>query len=88
MTKSVKVTISLPYRLAEFVDRLALERQCPKSRLIAELLAEKELRIQREALIQGYEALAEENRRFAEEALPLAAEAWPGQETPSDREGA
>jgi hypothetical protein len=28
------------------------------------------------AMVEGYKAMVEENRRFAKEALPLAAEVW------------
>ncbi len=69
-----KITISLPRPLLEFADRLAGERETSRSEVIADLIkkAEKE-RIEAE-MEEGYRELAEENRREAEEAWPLAVE--------------
>ena len=69
-----KVTISLPPSLLEFADWLAREQSTTRSRVIAQLL-EKEEEARTEALmVEGYREMAEENRRMAEEAFPLAAE--------------
>lgn len=69
-----KVTISLPTPLLEFADLLAQERATTRSGVIAELLRrEEETQIQA-LMAEGYQEMAEENRRMAEEAFPLAAE--------------
>lgn len=69
-----KITISLPRELLDFADRLARERATSRSEAIASVL-EKEASAEVEALMaQGYRELAEENRREAEEALPLMRE--------------
>jgi len=73
---TVKVTISLPDELADFADKLAAEAGRPRSQIIAALIEERRLRELRERLAEGYRYYAEENRRFAEAALPLAAEIW------------
>lgn len=69
-----KVTISLPTGLLAVADGLAKARAKTRSGVIAELL-EKEERVRVEALMeQGYREMAEEDRRLAEEAFPLAGE--------------
>ena len=72
----VRLTISLSKDLAEFATKLARETNRPRSRVFADLLNEKREEALRESLIEGYEALANESRRFAEGAMPLAAEVW------------
>lgn len=70
--KAAKVTISLPQKLVDYADRLAKERAKTRSGVIAELL-EKEEQVRIRALMEeGYRETAEENRRLAEEAFPLA----------------
>lgn len=67
-----KITISLRQDLVALADRLARERATSRSGVIAELL-QKEARALAEALMEeGYREMAEENRRLAEEAFPLA----------------
>ena len=69
-----KITISLPKELLDVADRLAQERATSRSGVIADLLdKEEEARIQA-LMAEGYRAMAEENRRLAEEAFPLSSE--------------
>ncbi|MEK7681915.1 MAG: CopG family transcriptional regulator [Chloroflexota bacterium] len=69
-----KVTISLPTGLLAVADGLARERAKTRSGVIAELL-EKEEHARIHALMeQGYREMADEDRRLAEEAFPLAGE--------------
>ena len=73
-TRVAKITISLPKDLLEVADRLAKERAVSRSSVIADLL-KKEERARIEALmIEGYKAMAEEDRRLAEEVFPLVIE--------------
>ncbi len=73
--KVAKVTISLSKNLLDLADRLARERSTTRSGVIAELM-EKEEKARIQALMEeGYREMAEENRRLAEEAFPLASEA-------------
>lgn len=76
MPITVKLTISLPKDLAEFATKLARETNRPRSRVFADLLNEKREEALRESLIEGYQALANDSRGFAREAMPLAAEVW------------
>ena len=72
--RAAKVTISLPRTLLETADRLASERATTRSGVIAELLEKEEKARIQTLMAEGYRELAEENRREAEEALPLATE--------------
>jgi metal-responsive CopG/Arc/MetJ family transcriptional regulator len=72
--KVAKVTISLPQHLLDIADRLAEENATSRSSIIAHLL-QKEERARVEALmIEGYKAMAEENRKLAQEVFPLVVE--------------
>ncbi|MBI4298146.1 MAG: CopG family transcriptional regulator [Chloroflexi bacterium] len=72
--KVAKVTVSLPKELLNLADRLARERSTTRSGVIAELLQrEEEARIQA-LMAEGYREMADENRRFAAETLPLVGE--------------
>ena len=69
-----KVTISLPQHLLDLADRLAREGGTTRSAVICELL-EKEEKARVQALMaEGYQEMAEENRRLAQEAFPLTSE--------------
>ncbi len=73
-TKVAKITISLPKDLVDVADKLAKDQATTRSGLIARLLEEAE-RERIEALMEeGYKEMAEENRKFAEEAFPTASE--------------
>jgi metal-responsive CopG/Arc/MetJ family transcriptional regulator len=69
-----KITISLPSHLIDLADQLAEEQASSRSAVIAALL-QREEKARIEALMEeGYREWAEENRRLAEEAFPIAAE--------------
>ena len=72
--KVAKVTISLPQKLVEYADRLAKEQAKTRSGVIAELLQKEEKERIQALMEEGYRETAEENRRLAEEAFPLASE--------------
>ena len=69
-----KITISLPKELLDVADRLARERATSRSGVIAELLDKEEEAHIQELMVEGYREMAEENRRLAEEAFPLASQ--------------
>lgn len=73
---AAKVSISLPLDLLSFVDEAARSQHTSRSGFIARLLREKAEERERELMIEGYQAMAEENRRLAEEHLPAAMEVW------------
>ena len=76
MQNAVKLTISLPADLAQFVDELAAQDHRPRSQILADLVEEKRREVFRKSLIEGYQSLAAENRRFASEAMRISAEVW------------
>jgi len=77
MAQVLKLTISLPGDLLSFADELAGERRLSRSRFIAACLRDYIERLKEAQMKEGYEAMAEEQRRFAAAALTLAGEVLP-----------
>lgn len=77
MSETGKLTISLPRDLISFADKLSKERNTSRSRVIASALRELAQKRDREQMVEGYKAMAEQNREFAARALPLANEILP-----------
>ncbi len=73
-TRVAKITISLPKELLEVADRLAKERAVSRSNVIAQLIKKAERERIEALMIEGYKAMAEEDRRLAQEAFPLVIE--------------
>jgi len=73
-TEVVKVTVSLPREFVELADTIAVEEETSRSAVVAQLLREKREERLRELMAQGYQELAEENLRDAEEVLTLTQE--------------
>ena len=69
-----KNTISLPKPLLHFADQLAQERSTTRSGVIAQLLEKEEKAVIEVLMAEGYREMADENRRLAEEAFPIASE--------------
>jgi metal-responsive CopG/Arc/MetJ family transcriptional regulator len=76
-TQVEKVTISLPPDLVRMADEIARETQTSRSKVVSSCLRELAERRLQEQMEEGYKAMAEENRRFANEAIELAGEVWP-----------
>ena len=81
-----RITVSLPKHVSESATSMAIERNISRSQLIAELVEAEQRRIVERELVEGYAALAEEHRLFAEAALSTASEVWPSYETTSPKE--
>jgi predicted transcriptional regulator len=79
-----RVTITLPEEVAGYADEVARRTGRTRSAVIAEAIEALRRGEVDELLTEGYQALADESRRFAEEALPLAAETWPVYEDAPD----
>lgn len=77
MSQTGKLTISLPRELISFADKLSKERNTSRSGVIASALQELAEKRDREQMVEGYKAMAEQNREFATRALPLANEILP-----------
>ena len=74
---AARVTISLTDEIADFVNKLAAQRNISRSRLFAQLVDEERKRILETKLAEGYLTFAEEHRGFAENTFDIAAEVWP-----------
>ena len=77
MAQTIKLTISLPRSLVSFADDLAKGRNVTRSKVFSDILQEFAEQRKRNQMIEGYRAMASENRRFAEDILPIASEIWP-----------
>ena len=78
MTAQVeKVTVSVPRDLLAFADMLAKETKTSRSKVFSSCLREYARKRFAEQMAEGYEAMAEENRRFASVAMNLATEILP-----------
>lgn len=77
MTTATKVTISLPQTLLEKVDDIARKKRVPRSKVIASILDRELAELEKQQMIEGYRALAKENKEFAKRALAIAHEVLP-----------
>lgn len=74
MTATVKVTLSLPYGLLRFADRLAAREKISRSKFIARVLQKLADKEEELLMAEGYLAMAQENQEFAETVVPLVDE--------------
>ena len=72
--KAVKITISLPEDVLEWVDCLAREQDSNRSAVIAKLLKKDEEERTKTLMAEGYKEMAEENLKDAEESLGLTSQ--------------
>lgn len=77
MTRVTKLTISLPRSLVSLADEVAREQAVSRSRIIAACLEELAERRRVVRLEEGYRAMAEIDRSFAEDAVKIAHEVLP-----------
>lgn len=77
MAQVAKLTISLPRDLLSLVNELAKEAELSRSRFIAVCLRDRAEQVKQAQMKEGYEAMAEEQRKFAAAALALAGEVLP-----------
>ncbi len=76
-TRVEKLTISLPRDLILFTTKVASEMQVSRSKVVSSCLREFADRRLREQMEEGYKAMAEEHRQFANLAANLAPEVLP-----------
>ncbi len=76
-TQVEKITVSIPRNLVVFADRLAKEMKVSRSKVISSCLREFAHRRFVEQMEEGYKAMAEENRQFADIAVNLVHETLP-----------
>lgn len=70
----VKMTVTVDEALAKEMDALSASRQTNRSRLVEEALRFWHQDQLKQSLIEGYRAMAEEDRQTAEEHLAAGAE--------------
>ena len=73
----MRVTVSLIDDVGNFANELAAERNISRSQLFAQLIEEERKRLLEKELAEGYVAMADEHRRFAQTAVGITAEIWP-----------
>lgn len=77
MGRTAKVTISLPEELVQLADRLARERKTSRSQVFQACLQDIARQKFEADLAEGYRAMAEEHKEFAERAIRIAHEVLP-----------
>ncbi len=70
-TKVEKLTITLPKYLISFADEVAAEEKISRSKVVSNCLRELARKRTIELMEEGYKAMAEENKEFAEMAFGL-----------------
>jgi metal-responsive CopG/Arc/MetJ family transcriptional regulator len=70
-TKVEKMTITLPKNLISFADEVAAEEKISRSKVVSNCLRELARKRTIELMEEGYKAMAEENKEFAEMAFGL-----------------
>ena len=75
-----RITVSLPKYVSDSAKAMATERNISRSQLFAQLIEAEQKRIVERELAEGYAALAEEHRRFAEAAVGIVSEVWASSE--------
>ncbi len=69
MAQKVKLTLSLDEDLVEAVDKISRQKKKPRSRVVQEALRMWQKGQLQEKLAEGYRAMAEEDRKTAEQHL-------------------
>ena len=77
MTQVAKLTISLPRDLLSLADEVAREQAISRSRVISLCLEELAERRRVARLEEGYTAMAQINRSFANDTMEIAHEVLP-----------
>jgi metal-responsive CopG/Arc/MetJ family transcriptional regulator len=69
-----KLTISLPRDLLAITDEIAAEKKISRSKVVHMCLRDLAARRLQEKMIEGYQALAKDNLKFAKQAMGIALE--------------
>jgi metal-responsive CopG/Arc/MetJ family transcriptional regulator len=77
MGKTAKLTISLPEEMILFTDEVAKKEKISRSKVISACLRATAHNYKVREMKEGYEALAQENKEFADMAIKIAPEVWP-----------
>lgn len=74
MPRVAKFTISLPGELAKFLDECAKRWATNRSGAVQRLIQQQKEEEIAELMVEGYQAMAEDNRREIKESFPAQAE--------------
>ncbi|MEE9176224.1 MAG: hypothetical protein V3U19_08645 [Thermodesulfobacteriota bacterium] len=77
MDTTARLTISLPRSLLAFTDEIANGKKISRSKVISDCLREAAKKQEIAEMEEGYRAMAEEHRQFAEMASAIAHEVVP-----------
>jgi metal-responsive CopG/Arc/MetJ family transcriptional regulator len=77
MSKTAKLTISLPEELISFADEIAKERKISRSKVFSLCLQELAERHRITEMAEGYKAMAKEQKQFAAMASKIEHEVIP-----------
>jgi len=72
-----RITISVPEPVATAARELSAIRHLPVSQVIGDIVLAERRRLLEQEMIEGYKALAEENRALTEQAMVVDNETWP-----------
>jgi metal-responsive CopG/Arc/MetJ family transcriptional regulator len=77
MGKTAKLTISLPQELILLADKIAREKKISRSKVVSACLQELAEKQKAAEMAEGYQAMAKEQKQFANMASKIASEVWP-----------
>lgn len=77
MTRALRVTVTVPEEIVVAIDNMAKRKKLSRSRIVTQILDRASREARHKALVEGYQAMSEENAEFAEAVRPLSAEVWP-----------
>lgn len=72
--EKAKLIANVPRHILEMADEIAAKRRMSRTSLVVECLSEMIAQRERDLLAEGYRAMAEENKKFAELVEPVARE--------------
>lgn len=74
VTRTEKMTISIPHDLLSITDEIAKEKKISRSKVVSSCLREMASKRLESQMIEGYKAMAKANLKFAEDSICLANE--------------
>ena len=78
-----RISISLPEHSSEIVDEWVASKGISRSQLFTQLIETERRSLLERELAEGYKAMMQEHRSFAEMAINIAEEVWSPYETSS-----
>ena len=76
-SRTIRLTVNIPENVAEQTAKIASARKISRSKLVVECLRQAIAERDRQMLIEGYKAMAQEHREFARFSENAARETLP-----------